>query len=80
MELHYEEGNTLRGIIISHQPGEKQNLTVVKISPREDFSLCLWRFRERGKEANEWLAKKNAAINFVSVWDEEWLYLVLCLK
>lgn len=59
MELHYEEGNTLRSIIISHQPGEKQNLTVVKISLREDFSLCLWRFREQGKEANEWLAKKK---------------------
>lgn len=74
MELHYEEGNTLRSIIISHQPGEKQNLTVVKISLREDFGLCLWRFREQGKEANEWLAKKkikNAAINFVSIWDKK---------
>lgn len=59
MELHYEEGNTLRSIIISHQPREKQNLTVVKISLREDFGLCLWRFREQGKEANEWLAKKK---------------------
>lgn len=71
MELHYEEGNTLRSIIISHQPGEKQNLTVVEISLREDFGLCLRRFRERGKEANESSAKKNAAINFVSIWDKK---------
>lgn len=53
MELHYEEGNTLRSIIVSHRPREKQNLTAVEISLREDFGLCLWRFRERGKEANE---------------------------
>lgn len=59
MELHYEEGNTLRRFIISHWPGEKQNLTAVEISLREDFGLCLWRFREQGKEANEWLAQKK---------------------
>ena len=59
MELHYEEGNTLRCIIISQQPGEKQNLTVVKISLRENFGLCLWRFREQEKEAKEWFAKKK---------------------
>lgn len=71
MELHYEEGNTLRSIIISHRPGEKQNLTAAEMSLREDFCLCLWRFREQGKEANEWLAqKKPAAINFVSMGDE----------
>lgn len=60
MELHYEEGNTLRSIIISHRPGEKQNLTAAEISLREDFALCLWRFREQGKRImSDWLKKTH---------------------
>lgn len=60
MELHYEEGNTLRSIIISHRPGEKQNLTAAEMSLREDFALCLWRFREPGKRImSDWLKKTH---------------------
>lgn len=59
MELHYEEGNTLRSIIISHQPGEKQNLTVVKIAGT--ISACVYEGSGSMEKRlmNDWPKKKN---------------------
>lgn len=66
MELHYEEGNTLRSIIISHQPGEKQILTVVEISGR--ISTCFYEgLRSREKRLmNHWPKKKQPLIFLAS--------------
>lgn len=50
---------------------------------RDDFSLCLWRFREHGKEANEWLTKKKNTQNLPLILpasETRRLELVLCLK
>lgn len=65
MELHYEEGNTLRSIIISHQPGEKHNLTAVKaLSLSGRISACVYAgLGSRGKRLmNDWQKKKTPRI------------------